>query len=150
MGVLNHIRLRIRVETYITDFVIPNSYGVELRSDMPQILGDSHEDFLKFLEDNEIGFILSDNNSRPETLKATQNEFNVDKILTISKKLENAEDLVGTPIISTNDGYVLDGHHRWIAYLSMGMTLPSLIRVDMGIEDLLDKVKDFVGVEYDD
>ena len=65
-------------------------------------------------------------------LQPSQKEFNLEKVKSIAEE--------GTwkkkPIISTNDGFVVDGHHRWKAALEKESEVKS-IRVDMGLKELL-------------
>lgn len=74
---------------------------------MPQISGDSLPDFLKFLGRKGINFHkqLVD----PSKLKSSQMEFDDMKIIKLM--FQDSTD----PIIVSNDDYVLDGHHRWLA-----------------------------------
>lgn len=76
-------------------------------------------------------------------LQPSQKEFNLEKVKRISEE--------GTwkkkPIISTNDGFVVDGHHRWKAALEKESEVKS-IRVDMGLKELLKFVKEKDYVAY--
>jgi hypothetical protein len=49
-------------------------------------------------------------------------------------------DLSESPIVISNDGHILDGHHRWAALLTLGpdMTM-NAIKVDLPMHELLEK-----------
>ena len=58
----------------------------------------------------------------PDRLKATQSELVGVKVAGMSQVLDNpnhpAYDKITAPIYVSNDGYVLDGHHRWAALVA--------------------------------
>ena len=73
---------------------------------MPQL--DSVTGFLSFLDKKNISYQLK---SIPAaTLKSSQAEFDFSKVLNII-----FTDKDNDPLIVSNDDYVLDGHHRWLA-----------------------------------
>ena len=50
---------------------------------------------------------------KASTLKATQSNFNVDKIV---DKISNIKTLgKAKPLIVSSDNYIIDGHHRWFS-----------------------------------
>ena len=89
-------------------------------------------------------------------LKATQSQIQANKAAKFAKWI--LEDrfpgapagsctLAKSPIVVTEDGYILDGHHRYAAVRLTGAskTMPT-IQVGMSIADLLTKSLDFPGV----
>jgi hypothetical protein len=128
-----------RFTTFIREKVeIPKSGNLGFkRKEMPQIEGKNIPKFLDYLKSNGVKFIETSVESK--SLKPTQNQFNQDKIQgmidTIDQKKQN-------PIMVSKDGYVLDGHHRWLAHYNLGRKMP-IIRIDLKVDDALDKMHDF-------
>lgn len=64
----------------------------------------------------------------PDRLKATQSELVGVKVAGMSKVLDNpdhpAYGKITAPIYVSNDGYVLDGHHRWAAVVAHNAAHP--------------------------
>lgn len=64
----------------------------------------------------------------PDRLKATQSELVGVKVAGMSKVLDDpkhpAYDKITAPIYVSNDGYVLDGHHRWAAIVAHNAANP--------------------------
>ena len=132
------------------------------REDMPQFKGtpepgsvadklpkdasgeaDTEEFFKKMLEKQGIGvsepIVIS-----PDKLKATQSELVGVKVAGMSKALEEnpQHPKITAPINVSNDGYVVDGYHRWAAIVSHNVKnpdkqIPMNVRV---IDDKIDKV----------
>jgi len=50
-------------------------------------------------------------------------------------------------ILTSQDGYILDGHHRWAGAMRDGTTVP-IRRINMDMDKLLPLVRKFPGVEY--
>ena len=116
------------------------------REDMPQFKGtpepgsiadklpkdasgeaDTEEFFKKMLENN--GIKVSEPTSvPPDRLKATQSELVGVKVAGMSKVLADknhpAYGKITAPIYVSNDGYVLDGHHRWAAVVAHNASNP--------------------------
>lgn len=112
------------------------------RDDMPQIFGKNHCDFKKYLHDNKVTYF--DQTISPDHLKATQNQFNTDKV----------EHLMHTPapsdysIFISSDKYVVDGHHRWLAALLSGEKLIKVIEINLPIQQLLVCLHSYDKVGY--
>jgi ParB-like chromosome segregation protein Spo0J len=74
----------------------------------------------------------------PASIKPTQKDFNLDKVLTL------VDSSVDKPIIVSVDGYVLDGHHRYLAELVKGKPhLVNMYQCSASINNLLHLVKDY-------
>lgn len=76
---------------------------------LPQIPGDQLEEFRKFLEGNGIATRLKRLSAKD--LKPIQSEVNREKIEDFKAHPEK----LAEPIVVSKGGYVLDGHHRWLA-----------------------------------
>lgn len=109
------------------------------RKDMPQIAQDDLEDFLKYLKKK--GVLSKQKEEDPSSLKASQNQFHKAKIQTIVDAIESG-DFEDTPIIVSKDRYVIDGHHRWLAYRHLEKNIPT-IKIDSNAEDLLDMMAEY-------
>ena len=109
------------------------------RKDMPQI--DDMDAFLKDIKKNDIS--VKNMKVNPKTLKPTQNEFNQEKIdyLVSSGKYKTKN------IVVTNDNYILDGHHRWKAYIKAKEDQP-IVKIDMPFEELFNFVDGKPYIKY--
>jgi hypothetical protein len=132
------------------------------REDMPQFKGyakpgsiadklpkdnggevDTEAQFKVLLKKN--GVAVSEPQSVPaDQLKATQTELVGAKVAGMTKALETEPNhpKITAPIYVSNDGYVLDGHHRWAAVTSAAVASgkPAMMNVrviDMPIKDLV-------------
>jgi hypothetical protein len=141
------------------------------REDMPQFKGtpipgspadklpkdesgeaDTEEFFKQML--NKQGIKVSEPTSvPPDRLKATQSELVGVKVAGMSKVLDDpnhpAYGKITAPIYVSNDGYVLDGHHRWAAVVAHNAAnpdnqIPMNVRViDEPIEPLVKRSNSF-------
>jgi hypothetical protein len=153
-----------------TNLYCDGNKGIE-RGDMPQFKGtpqpgspadklpkdengeaDTEEFFKQML--NKQGIKVSKPASvPPDRLKATQSELVGVKVAGMSKVLENpnhpAYGKITAPIYVSNDGYVLDGHHRWAAVVAHNAAhpdkqIPMNVRViDEPIEPLVKRSNEF-------
>ena len=92
-----------------------------------------------------------------DQLKATQTELVGAKVAGMTKALETEPNhpKITAPIYVSNDGYVLDGHHRWAAVTSSAVASgkPAMMNVrviDMPIKDLVKISNDFadqIGIQ---
>jgi hypothetical protein len=129
-----------------TNLYCDGNKGIE-RGDMPQFKGtpqpgspadklpkdengeaDTEEFFKQML--NKQGIKVSKPAAvPPDRLKATQSELVGVKVAGMSKVLENpnhpAYGKITAPIYVSNDGYVLDGHHRWAAVVAHNAANPN-------------------------
>lgn len=102
------------------------------RKEMPQI--GASKSFIKYLKDNEVQSVRKMIN--PDDLRSSQMEFDDDKINAIREKPSK------NPIIVSNDGYVLDGHHRWLADQLEGRNCDAYV-CNLPILDLMHKAKHY-------
>ena len=118
----------------MNDINYPN-IGMTLSRDlMPQIK--DQKDFMSFLKTKGINYDIQ--TVPTNDLKSTQSEFDKDKIMSIM----NADQKKIDPIITSSDGYVVDGHHRWIANHNTSGKCKSYV-VNMPALDLLKSAKDY-------
>jgi hypothetical protein len=153
-----------------TNLYCDGNKGIE-RADMPQFKGtpqpgspadklpkdengeaDTEEFFKEML--NKQGIKVSEPTQvAPDRLKATQSELVGVKVAGMSKVLDDpnhpAYDKITAPIYVSNDGYVLDGHHRWAAIVAHNAAnpknqIPMNVRViDEPIEPLVKRSNSF-------
>ena len=145
------------------------------REDMPQFKGyakpGSIADKLPKSSDGEVdteaqfkvllkrnGVAVSEPQSVPaDQLKATQTELVGAKVAGMTKALETEPNhpKITAPIYVSNDGYVLDGHHRWAAVTSSAVASgkPAMMNVrviDLPIKELVKISNDFadqIGIQ---
>jgi hypothetical protein len=93
---------------------------------MPQI--DSLENFLKHLDSQIVAHrqVTVD----PRDLKATQSEFDMKKVAEMTSRKGPCG------VIISNDNYILDGHHRWLAHHRDGASM-RVVQVDLPILELV-------------
>jgi hypothetical protein len=113
---------------------------------------DTEEFFKQML--NKKGIKVSEpTNIPPDRLKATQSELVGVKVAGMEGVLEDpnhpAYKKITAPIYVSNDGYVLDGHHRWAAIVAFNAAnpnkqIPMAVRViDEPIRPLVKRSNDF-------
>lgn len=119
-------------EEYLTELT------TRRRHTMPQLT--DFEGFKKDLQSSGIKMTLD--SVKPHTLDPTQSNFNQDKV----DRMKSEGGWDNKPIISSRDGYVIDGHHRWLAAKQLKQRIKTQV-IDMDAEDLLDFCKDKDYVE---
>jgi hypothetical protein len=102
------------------------------RSELPQIRSDHMQDFIHHLGTQGVG--VKRHRVEPSKLRATQSEFNVEKV----KGMMGKKDLSDKPSLTSRDGYILDGHHRWLVDHNK-KTSHHTVQVDLPIHDLIAK-----------
>jgi hypothetical protein len=153
-----------------------DNLGID-RNDMPQFKGDARpgspadklprdprngevdtEEFFKEMLNKEGIKVSEPQAVPPDRLKATQKNLVGDKVAGMYKGLEENPqnpDLTA-PIYVSNDGYVLDGHHRWaaiVAYNAKNPDKPIAMNVRVIDEPIKPLVKrsnafaDHIGIE---
>lgn len=110
------------------------------RSKMPQIATKDYPEFLDYLK--EKGGDINKKSMSAKDLKPIQNEFSdagVEKAIAKGK--------LDKPVIASNDGYIIDGHHRWLASYNTGSDV-KVFEVNMPMSELMKIVKDFPKTTY--
>ena len=108
------------------------------RGAMPQVKTADYDELISFLRTKNIR--LKEMKVKADTLKATQKNFNVDKITSAAQnysKLHKAK-----PIIVSADSYIIDGHHRWLGAVNVGGDI-RIYKANVNVDELLDAVKEF-------
>ncbi len=100
------------------------------RKEMPQI--DASTSFIKYLRDNEIDSKRT--KVDPNDFRSSQMEFDRNKVESLKMNPSR------NPIIVSNDGHILDGHHRWLADQEEGRKCDALV-CNLPILDLLYRAK---------
>ena len=111
------------------------------RSEMPQIKGDHRGALIQFLDGRGIPHETVESMPAGE-LKPTQAEFSTKKTETWA----DVRDGVDRSVLISSDGYILDGHHQWVAALATGGDVKA-IRFGAPIRDLLATVHQFPSVK---
>lgn len=94
---------------YIADSIILDEIK---RSDMPQVKGKNILEMLSIFRKYGIPFDVIE--TRVDMLKPIQEDAKQEKIDAISNDIKNGKQM--HPIIISKDLYIIDGHHRWLAY----------------------------------
>jgi hypothetical protein len=103
------------------------------RSKLPQIPKGLIPKFIRFCRDNGVG--AKGVGVDADTLKPIQSHINRDKVESMKKNMQGINE---QPLMVSNDGYVLDGHHRWVAMKELDPTgKVFVIRFDCPIAELL-------------
>lgn len=110
----------------------------KMRHSMPQLT--KFDSFMDDLKKSDITTKVE--KLDPNKLTPTQGNFSEEKVDKLIKNGWWNE----KPIISSSDGYVIDGHHRWLAAAKLGKDVKSRV-VDLEAKDLLAFLKDKPYVE---
>jgi len=126
---------------FLSEAEIPNqdqSLGKK-RHQMPQIV--DHAAFLDDLKSSGKGF--SEGESVAKDLFPTQSNFNEKKVEHLQNLYDSGESATLKPIVTTKDGFVLDGHHRWLAVARQpGDKNIDVFQLEMDIDEALAFLKD--------
>lgn len=113
------------------------------RAEMPQVKGEHRGALIQFLQGKGIEHKTVERQAAD--LKPTQAEFS-------SKKAERWKEVregVDRSVLASSDGYVLDGHHQWVAALAMNEPV-KVIEFDAPIRDLMAATFQFPSVKRSD
>lgn len=108
----------------------PESGTLNLRrADMPQIKAENRGAFVNFLKGR--GFASREINVPAADLTPTQSEFS-------EARVQKAKDRTGgnRAILVSSDGYIVDGHHQWLAARDNGEAIRA-IEIDAPIAEVL-------------
>jgi hypothetical protein len=112
------------------------------RAEMPQIKAAHRGAMVNFLKARGIEHEADE--VAANTLKPTQAEFSISKV----KKAQDFGDPDRSILVSA-DGYVVDGHHQWIARGANGASV-KVIRLKAPISELLPAVREFPSSTVDE
>lgn len=110
------------------------------RAEMPQVKGEHRGALIAFLKAQGIDYTTHDMDA--EAIKPTQAEFSLKK----AARWGEVRDGVDRSVLVSSDGYILDGHHQWIAALAAGESVQA-IEFNAPIKELLFAVHQFPSVQ---
>ena len=131
-----------KFRTYIAELRVerPNAkdtLGIK-RDKMPQVRSKDYDELIAHLKKN--GVSVQKKSVKATKLKATQSDFNVDKIV---DKISNIKTLgKAKPLIVSSDNYIIDGHHRWLAAKNVGGSI-DVMQSNVKVKELLKHVYSF-------
>jgi hypothetical protein len=92
------------------------------------------------------GVAVTRGQTKASQLRASQRELNGPKVAAIAHQLDKGKSIRDTPLFTSKDDYIVDGHHRWAATVGHkgGHDTPMTTdKVDMGILELLHQTNEF-------
>lgn len=87
------------------------------REDLPQVKGKDLSEMLRIFAENGIKYRTG--NVPTDILKPTQEDGKPSKVDAIATAITQGEST--PPIVISVDGWILDGHHRWLAYKKLSI-----------------------------
>lgn len=130
-----------------TQVYIPHSSLNLARSKMPQIASGNVPEFLKFVAAH--GVRVTNEKVTVSVLHPVQSEIDLKKVE--GMMLAAPERALSKPVITSEDNYILDGHHRWLALLNRDPHFRiDTYRVHCKIKDLLSYANSFPLAFYKD
>lgn len=135
-------------------FLVENNYLLELtgnigvlRKSMPQIKSDLVPEFIADLKSK--GIKTNKKKISVEDLSASQKEIDDKKVKSMT---DNApEKSLNKPFIVSKDGYIADGHHRFMALRNRDPKFKATVyQVNLPIMNLLQAMKQFSKVKFKD
>jgi hypothetical protein len=125
---------------FISEEVIrpKNSLGLS-RDEMPQIRSFDVPDFLAFLSHHGVSHHAQQ--VKATTLKPVQSEINAEKVRTLDTTAAKK------PMLVSSDGYIMDGHHRWLRAV-WDDELLDVIKLSMKIRPLIELAKQYPKVLF--
>lgn len=121
----------------------PDTQSLNLpRAEMPQVKAEHRGAMVNFL--NARGVEHEADEVDAADLKPTQAEYSLEKV-------RRAQEFGGTDrsILVSSDGYVVDGHHQWLAKGNAGEPV-KVIRLKAPVRDLLPLVREFPSSSLDE
>tara|TARA_B100001057_G_C22869751_1_gene958208 strand:- start:1618 stop:4941 length:3324 start_codon:yes stop_codon:yes gene_type:complete len=112
--------------------VLEDSLGFD-KKDLPQIRTKDKELFVQYLNDKYNRNMAKKYSVSATSLKPVQNKINPKQLEVIEK---DGGLIKGKPITISNDGYVVDGHHRWYFSVKNNLEIP-VIRIDLPAKELI-------------
>ena len=118
------------------------------RDKMPQVKQDDYQEYKDYLKNN--GVTLKPEVINAKDLKPMQSEFSdqgVEKQLRRNK--EKGEGMNPKPLLASSDGFIIDGHHRWLAAKNSGFKV-NILRANVDAQELLSLTLKFPRVYFKD
>lgn len=110
------------------------------RKFMPQIAHDEQSDVISLLNDE--GIETEKVQLDPSQICHSQSKVNKDKVKNIIKDIRNKKPM--PPIFISEDNFIIDGHHRWIAYKLLKLPI-KCIRIGLPQKEAIIKFKEIEG-----
>ena len=107
------------------------------RKFMPQIAHDEHDDVISLL--NFEGIKTEKVTLDPNQIRHSQSKVNQDKVRAIINDIRSGKILPA--IFISSDNYIIDGHHRWIAYKILKIPI-KCIRIGLPQKEAIIKFKE--------
>jgi hypothetical protein len=139
------INSQLMLQEDVSIITTKNNLGYT-RDQLPQIDQDKLKEFLSYLS-NDKDIQYESTMIKADELFPSQKEINVDKAQEMAKNM-SWDDLVNSPIIVSNDMYVIDGHHRWLAVrIKKGEGVKPLkaIKINLPAHELIKCMNDWNG-----
>ena len=121
------------------------------RSDMPQIKGNNIPNAVKAFKDYGVPFEYETVNI--SNLLPIQDNVSPEKVKNISDEIMSGRHM--NPIFISNDNYIVDGHHRWLAYkdakkneiecIKIGYPKLAALKLFDRVSDKLEELKKYIG-----
>ena len=115
------------------------------RVDMPQIPKAKAPKFIEEMGD--AGVSVTEKSVDPLTLRPTQHEMNAVEVSGIAEAMRTGNFHSTNKLFVSNDGHILDGHHRWAAgvveSIRLGGKPLAVAVVDLPIRELLKVAEEF-------
>jgi len=108
------------------------------RVDMPQVRSADYDELIEYLKN--LGIKMERKEVKAKRLRATQSDFNKDKIVKAMGRIKTIGQ--AKPLLVSSDNYIVDGHHRWLAARNGGASIP-IMQSDVKIKILLRAIKKF-------
>lgn len=128
---------------------IPNprdTFGIK-RQNMPQVKKKYYEQLIQYMKSN--GIESKQRQIPAKDLKPTQGEFSENGVIKALNKYVGPNAKKKKPLLASMDGYILDGHHRWLAAMNTKPNqLLDVIQFDVPMRQLLTLVLDFPNVHF--
>jgi len=128
---------------------IPHQSDIAIgRSLMPQIQSADVKEFLEFMKSQ--GIKSKRVKVHMKHLKPSQSEFSGKKVTVLMRRVKAGEQpFANKTILISNDGYILDGHHRWLTKYNLDTSSDdNVIELDAPIMDLIHIAKRFPKTFY--
>lgn len=128
-----------------TIFVPPGNLGIPRRN-MPNIENFDLEDFISWIKSKKISVKRTKILGR--SLKPIQKDINFEVVKEIMTK---SKDKLKRPVLVSNDGYILDGHHRWLAAVNLDSEyMMECFKIDLNAKDFLKLAMQYPKIKYID
>lgn len=111
------------------------------RAEMPQIRAEHHGPLVNFI--NARGIEHTQDEVPASSLKPTQAEFSPGKVQALADGARP-----GASILVSDDGRVIDGHHRWLAAMEKDQPV-KIIRFSAPVDTLLSLAREFPSSQVD-